>query len=72
MKHCVNKLFFLTCDAFPLSSMLAGKKNIPRRFTRDVIAGITVPEVIAIPLAMAAVAVALRRSMASIPPLSPG
>ncbi len=53
MKHYCEQIIFLTCDAFPRSHRcLLERKYTASRFTRDVIAGITVG-IIAIPLAMA-------------------
>lgn len=53
MKHYCEQNIFLTCDAFPRSDRrLLERKIYCARFTRDLIAGITVG-IIAIPLAMA-------------------
>lgn len=53
MKHYCEQNIFLTCDAFPRSDRrLLEEKYTAARFTRDLIAGITVG-IIAIPLAMA-------------------
>lgn len=53
MKHYCEQNIFLTCDAFPRSDRrLLERKYTAARFTRDLIAGITVG-IIAIPLAMA-------------------
>ncbi|VTM57030.1 putative transporter [Klebsiella pneumoniae] len=68
MKHYCEQIIFLTCDAFPRPHRrLLERKYTTTRFTRDLIAGITVG-IIAIPLAMAlAMAAVCRRSTASIP-----
>ncbi len=53
MKHYCEQNIFLTCDAFPrLIDACWKEKYTAARFTRDLIAGITVG-IIAIPLAMA-------------------
>ncbi len=53
MKHYCEQIIFLTCDAFPRPHRcLLERKYTLSRFTRDLIAGITVG-IIAIPLAMA-------------------
>ncbi len=53
MKHYCEQIIFLTCDAFPRPHRrLLERKYTTARFTRDLIAGITVG-IIAIPLAMA-------------------
>ncbi len=53
MKHYCEQIIFLTCDAFPRPHRrLLKEKYTTARFTRDLIAGITVG-IIAIPLAMA-------------------
>lgn len=53
MNIIVKKIIFLTCDAFPRSHRrLLEKEYTASRFTRDVIAGITVG-IITIPLSMA-------------------